>query len=188
MFRNSMMVVLMLVVLVATSILSPASSEAVVLNDLNGRWKLDWDRSESLEPAMKALEVSWLLRKMAGVISIYVTLAVEPPSCEDCDPSLQIKSENPIKNTERVVVLDGVARPFTDPIGNQSMDQFTWHAERGMEMVRNRMLKSGKAARIHERRTVNEDLTMMESIMTVWVDGEQRATVKRILVKVDSEN
>ena len=94
---------------------------------------------------------------------------------------LPIQSENPIKNTQRVVVLDGVARPFTDPIGNQSMDQFTWHAERGMEMVRNRMLKSGKAAKIHERRTVSEDLTMMESIMTVWVDGEQRATVKRIL-------
>ncbi len=155
------------------------------LDRLNGKWKLDWEQSESFAPAMQALEVPWLVRQMAGLISVQITFAVAPGDCDTCDPSLLIESENPIQNTSRTVVLDGVPRPFIDVLGNDSMDRFRWHPEGGMEMVRERILDSGKAAKIHERRTVDEDLVTMVSTMTVWVDGRERTSVRRILMKVD---
>ena len=142
------------------------------LERLSGKWKLDWDQSESFKPAMKALEVPWLIRQMAGIISVQVTIAVAPSECEACRPSLQISSENPVKNTSRIVRLDGVSRPFTDALGNDSMDLFTWDPEDGMEMVRERVLGSGKSARIRERRTVTDDLSKMVSTMTVWVEAK----------------
>ena len=155
------------------------------LDRLSGKWKLDWGQSESFTPALKALEVPWLIRQMAGLVSIKVTIAVEALECDECSRSLQISSENPIKNTSRVVFLDGVSRPFTDVMGNDSMDVFTWDPENGMVMVRERVLDSGKAARIRENRIVNDELTRMVSTMTVWVDGQERASVRRVLVKVD---
>ncbi len=155
------------------------------LDRLNGRWKLDWNQSDSLGPAMKALEVPWLVRQMAGVIAIQIAIEVAPDDCETCSPSLRIRSKNPIKNTSRVVTLDGVARPFTDVMGNDSMDLFSWHPQFGMQMVRERVLNSGKSAKILERRTVTDDLSTMISTMTVWVEGEERASVRRILSKVD---
>ncbi len=176
---------LLLQILVSILVAGAAqAAESSSLERLNGRWKLDWDRSESFEPVMKALEVPWLLRKMAGVVTVHVTFKVAEPTCPGCEPSMQIESENPIKNTNRVVQLDGVARPFTDPIGNESMDQFWWRSDKGVEMVRSRVLKSGKKAKIHEFRTVTEDLRTLVSTMTVWVDGVERASVRRIMSKV----
>ena len=148
-------------------------------------WRLDWSQSDSFGHAMKALEVPWLVRQMAGIVPVQITIEVAPTECVICDPRLHIHSKNPIKDTSRTVQLDGVARPFTDVMGNESMDQFSWDPEQGMEMVRERVLDSGKAAKIQERRTVTEDLSMMVSTMTVWVEGEERAFVRRILVKVD---
>lgn len=169
--------------------LSPSEPEdpdpPKVLDQLSGVWRLDWSQSESFGPAMKALEVPWLVRQMAGVIPVQITIEVAPLDCEICSPSLHIRSKNPIKNTSRVVMLDGIARPFTDVLGNDSMDLFSWHPEFGMEMVRERVLGSGKSAKIRERRTVTEDLSTMISTMTVWVEGEERASVRRILSKVD---
>lgn len=159
--------------------------ESDPLNRLSGKWKLDWDRSESFSSAMKALEVPWLVRKMAGLISVQVTIQVETPECDECRRALHISSENPIKNTSRVVFLDGVSRPFTDVMGNESMDVFTWNPDRGMEMIRERVLDSGKAAKILESRTVTDDLSTMVSTLTVWVEGEERASVRRVLSKVD---
>ena len=161
----------------------PSGSDS--LDRLTGKWKLDWDRSESFAPAMKALEVPWLVRQMAGLVSVQVTIDVEPPDCQACRPSLHISSENPIKNTSRYVHLDGVSRPFTDVMGNESMDLFTWSADDGMEMIRERVLDSGKLAKIYERRSVNDDLTTMVSTMIVWVDGEERASVRRVLLRVE---
>jgi hypothetical protein len=155
------------------------------LDRLGGKWKLDWDRSESFGPAMMALEVPWLVRQMAGLVSIQVTIEVEASECEACSPSLRISSKNPIRNTSRQVFLDGVSRPFTDVMGNESMDVFTWDPARGMEMVRERVLDSGKAARIYESRTVTDDLATMVSTMTVWVEGQEQASVRRILSRVD---
>jgi len=157
------------------------------LERLDGIWKLDWERSESFGPAMKALEVPWLVRQMAGLVSIQVTIEVTEPECEGCSRSLEIESENPIKNTSRHVMLDGVPRPFTDVMGNKSTDVFTWDPDRGMEMMRERILDSGKSARIYESRTVTDDLATMVSTMTVWIDGEERASVRRILSRVDRD-
>jgi hypothetical protein len=173
----------LLLVVQAASAFEPAEPDS--LDRLGGRWKLDWDRSESFGPAMKALEVPWLVRQMAGLVSIQVTIEVDASGCEGCSRSLQISSKNPIRNTSRLVFLDGVSRPFTDVMGNESMDVFTWDPDLGMEMVRERVLNSGKAARIYESRTVTDDLTTMVSTMTVWVEGKEQASVRRILSKVD---
>ncbi|MCP5044911.1 MAG: hypothetical protein GY944_28115 [bacterium] len=50
--------------------------------------------------------------------------------------------------------------------------------------VRGSLLASGKNARIRERRRVEDDLETMISTMTVWVENEQRARVRRVLRKV----
>ena len=154
------------------------------LDRLNGRWKLDWSRSDPVEPLMVALEVPWLIRRLAGVVSVHEVFEVESPECEGCSVRLRIVSENPIRNTTRIVVLDGVPRPAVDPLGNESMDRFRWIPGQGLEMKRERVLKSGKEARIHERRSVDEDLETMVSTMTVWVDGEERASIRRVLVRI----
>ena len=176
-----LVIALMLVCLVAAPTLRAESNSG--LDRLNGRWKLDWSRSDSFAPVMDALEVPWLLKRLAGIISVQMIIEVEYPECEGCSARLRIVSENPIKNTTRVVVLDGVARPAVDPLGNESLDRFVWHPEYGLEMHRERVLKSGKQARIHERRKVGEDIDTMVSTLTVWVDGEERASVRRILIR-----
>ena len=154
------------------------------LDRLNGKWKLDWDQSDPFDSVMKLLETPWLARKLAGVVSVYVTFEVESPECETCEPRLRISQENPIKNTTRVVVLDGEPRPATDPLGNDSIDRFSWHPEHGLEMVRERMLKSGEAARIRERRRVADDPNTMVSLFTVWIDGEERASIRRVMRRI----
>jgi hypothetical protein len=154
------------------------------LERMNGRWQLDWDQSDSFEPVMKLLETPWLMRRLAGIVSVYVTFEVESPECETCEARLRILQENPIKNTTRVVVLDGEPRPAKDPLGNESIDRFKWNPEHGLEMVRERVLKSGKLARIREWRRVADDLNTMVSFMTVWIDGEERASIRRVMRRI----
>ena len=162
----------------------PATQPADV-QSLNGRWKLNWELSESADPMMEALEISWFLRKLAGVVSVQVIYAVEPPECEGCKSRLRITLENPIKKTDRVVLLDGVARPAIDPLGNESLDQFSWDPEHGMQMVRDRSVKSGKSARIVDFRRVGDDLQTLVSNLKVWIDGEERVSVRRVFDRVD---
>ncbi|MCP4035531.1 MAG: hypothetical protein GY733_01230 [bacterium] len=162
-----------------------AADAGLDLERLNGRWKLDWARSDSFEPVMKALEVPWLVRKLAGVVPVHVTLSVASPACDSCDPSLYVEQQNPLRSSSRTIVLDGVARPAKDPLGNDTVDRFTWSSENGMEMVRERVLASGKSARIREQRRVEDDLETMISTVTVWVENEERARVRRVLRKVE---
>ena len=171
-----------LCVLVAGSVQAGQPSD---LERFNGRWKLDWERSEPMEPMMKVLELPWLLRKLAGIVSVYVSYAVEAPECEGCEPRLRIVLENPIKNTTRVVVLDGEPRPATDPLGNTSLDRFSWNPEHGMKMVRERSLKSGRSARLVDRRRVEDDLKTMVATLKVWVDDEERVSVRRVFIRVE---
>lgn len=59
-----------LAVLVA-SLLVPALLHADVPDqNLNGTWRLDWDRSESFKPALKAIEVGWFMRSLARVARV----------------------------------------------------------------------------------------------------------------------
>lgn len=176
-------VVVFLVLLLGLPSMSQADS-ASDLSRLNGRWKLDWDKSESFDPVMDLLEVPWLVQKLSGVVPVYATFEVVPPECETCASTLRIHQENPIKNTTRVVALDGVPAPHVDPLGNESMDRFIWSQDAGLKMVRERILKSGKTARILDLRNVEDDLASMVSMMTVYIDGEERASVRRIMVKV----
>lgn len=182
---NLKILAIMLVALIAWPVGATSADSTVDLLRLNGRWKLDWDRSESFDPVMDLLEVPWLVQRLSGIVPVYATFEVEAPACESCAPSLRIFQENPIKNTTRVVVLDGKPGPFVDPLGNESIDRFTWSSDSGLEMIRERVLKSGKKARILDRRSVEDDLASMISTMTVWIDGEERASIRRVLVKVN---
>jgi hypothetical protein len=83
-----------------------------------------------------------------------------------------------------VVVLDGEPRPAKDPLGNESIDRFTWSPDHGLEMIRERVLKSGKSARIRERRKVADDRKTMVSLFTVWIDGEERASLRRVMRRI----
>lgn len=172
---------------IALWFLSVGASQAgpvTELDRMNGKWQLDWDQSDPFDPVMKLLETPWLARRLAGIVSVYVTFEVESAECETCEPRLRIVQENPIRNTTRVVVLDGEPRPAKDPLGNESVDRFSWNPEHGLEMVRERVLKSGKAARIRERRSVAEDLNTMVSFLTVWIDGEERASIRRVMRRI----
>jgi len=162
-----------------------AADPGLALERLNGVWELDWERSDSFEPVMDVLEVPWLLRRLAGLISVQIAIEVKPPTCETCPPTMHVAQKNPVRNSERTVELDGVARPATDPLGNESLDRFSWSPEIGMEMMRERTLDSGRSARIRERRRVEDDLHTMVSTMTVWIDGVEEASVRRVLRKVE---
>jgi hypothetical protein len=65
------------------------------------------------------------------------------------------------------------------------MDSFIWSEETGLEMIRERVLKSGKKAKIIDVRFVEDDLASMVSVMTVFIDGQERAKVRRVLTRVD---
>ena len=182
-YRN-LILILSICLLVGADGVALASSPGE-LSRLNGRWKLDWDRSESIDPAMDLLEVPWMVKKMSGIVTIHATFEVTPPTCETCAPNLRIDQENTIKNSTRRVILDGEPVAHTDPLGNNSMDSFIWSEETGLKMVRERVLKSGKKAKIIDVRFVEDDLASMVSVMTVFIDGEERAKVRRVLTRVD---
>ncbi len=153
------------------------------LENLSGRWKMDWDRSEPVEPVMKALELPWLVRQLAGVVSLHMSFSIQPPECDVCEDRLQIMSENPIKNTTRIVVLDGVARPAVDPLGNKSLEKYRWGPDGRLEMTRTRVLKSGKKALLREQRKVGDYLDTLVSTMTVWIEDKEVASVRRIMIR-----
>lgn len=157
-----------------------AASAEPELERLEGRWKLDWDHSESFEPVMKALEVPWLLRRLAGVASAHVTLQLQPSDCGDCPSKLLIVEESPVSTTDFVATLDGVSRPGVDPAGNETMDAYRLSGEAGVELLRTRLLSSGRSARIRELRTPGTTSDTLDSVLTVWVDDEQQAKVRRL--------
>jgi hypothetical protein len=166
----------------ATAVNPQAELEA--MRRLAGTWKLNWEQSESQQPAMDALDIPWLIQKMAGLANIQITIEIQPSKSDGGPLRLRIVSENPIRSTSRIAFLDGISRPFTDPLGNQSMDSFSWQPESGLKKVRNLVLKSGKAARIQERWIVSDDLKKIISFETIWIEDKERTSVRRIMLKV----
>lgn len=152
---------------------------------LDGEWKLDWDRSDSFEPAMKALETPWLMRKLAGIARVGLELrAVAPqPDCEECAEKVVVTLSTPISTKQVEVVLDGKPRPGEDPRGRATVDRYTWTTEDGLEMIRELELPSGSQARIVEVRNLGVDPDTLSSRMTVWVDGSERASIKRTFIR-----
>jgi hypothetical protein len=57
--------------------------------------------------------------------------------------------------------------------------------EPGHEMVRGRVLESGKSARIEDRCSVDDGSKRMASMLTAWVEGEERVSIRRVLRTVD---
>jgi hypothetical protein len=172
------------VTLISLSTLAAANSPSGPA-ELDGHWKLDWDRSDSFAPVMKALEVPWLLRKLAGVASVGLELRALPPSadCEDCSQEMMVTLSSPISTNETRVVFDGEPRPGEDPRGRDTIDRYTWSAETGMEMIRELELPSGKQARLQESRVLGESKDTLLSTLRVWIDGAEQASVNRTFMR-----
>lgn len=152
---------------------------------LNGEWKLDWDRSDSFEPVMKALETPWLMRKLAGVarVGLGMRAVAKPTDCEGCTEHVLITLITPISSSEVEAVLDGKPRPGKDPRGRATLDRYTWTSESGLEMLRELELPSGKQARLLEIRNLGADPDTLKSRLTVWIDGTKRASIDRIFIR-----
>lgn len=169
---------------VATSSLAAATTPEGPAR-LDGRWELDWDRSGSFEPAMEALEVSWFLRKLAGVARVGFEMRARPAKREGPTEGILVKQITPLSTSEVVVLLDGVARPGKDPTGRDTLDRYTWTSERGLEMIREFDLPSGAKARVREQRRLGDTPETLESVLTVWTDGVERASVRRVFRRMD---
>jgi hypothetical protein len=152
---------------------------------LDGRWELDWKQSESFEPIMKALEGSWLMRRLAGIARVRLGLRAEPADCEECPEKVLVKLSTPISSNEVWAVLDGVPRPGRDPRGRTTLDSYIWTAERGLEMFREVELPSGRFARLHETRDLADSSDTISSVLVVSIDGVEQASVRRIFRRVD---
>ena len=154
---------------------------------LDGEWKLDWDRSDSFEPAMKALETPWLMRKLAGIARVGLELrAVAPQTdCEECAEKVVVTLSTPISTKQVEVILDGKPRPGEDPRGRATVDRYSWTSEDGMEMIRELELPSGSQARIVEVRNLGVDPDTLSSRLTVWVDGSERASINRTFIRTN---
>lgn len=152
---------------------------------LDGKWKLDWDRSDSFDPAMKALEASWFLRKLAGVarVGLEMRAVAIPSNCDECVERITVTLNTPISNKEVEAILDGEPRPGEDARGRATVDRYTWSSEDGLEMIRELELPSGSQARMVESRDLGEDPDTLSSQLTVWVDGSERASVKRTFIR-----
>ncbi|MCP5068224.1 MAG: hypothetical protein GY946_16805 [bacterium] len=156
------------------------------LGELRGRWKLDREASDSFEPVMKALEVSWWVRQIAGVGSVYLTL--DPASSEDCGKCpvrVSVTEETPVRTTEFEIVLDGVERPGADPAGNTTHDRYTTPQASEVVLERRRILPSGRSMRLREHRSIGADSGIMESTLKVWIEDKLEVTSRRVFNRVE---
>ena len=117
---------------------------------LDGRWRLDWDRSESFASALEAMEVGWFMRQLAGVARVDIAIQSLEAECADCPSRLELTFSSPISNRSEVVFLDGRPRPGKDPQGNDTLDRYRLTDTGGVERVRELELPSGRAARLVE--------------------------------------
>jgi len=177
------------IALTITLLLSTGLATAAETNDgparLDGRWKLDWDRSDSFEPVMKALETPWLMRRLAGIARVRLELRAMAPmaDCSECAEKVMVTLSTPIANQEVEAILDGEPRPGEDLRGRATIDQYRWSSNDGMEMVREFELPSGSHARLLEVRDLGVDPDTMRSRLTVWVDGSERASINRTFIR-----
>jgi hypothetical protein len=177
-------IVLSIVLLLSTPLATAADTPAGPAR-LDGEWKLDWDRSDSFEPVMKALETPWLMRRLAGIARVRVELraVASPTHCEECTENVLVTLSTPISSNEVEVTLDGKPRPGEDPRGRATVDRYTWTSEGGLEMIRELELPSGSQARLVETRNLGVDPDTLLSRLTVWVDGSERASIERTFIR-----
>ncbi len=175
---------LTLALLLSTSLATAADAPAGPAR-LDGEWKLDWDRSDSFEPVMKALETSWLMRRLAGIARVGLELraVASPTGCDACAEKVMVTLSTPISRNSVEVILDGEPRPGEGPRGRATLDRYTWTTGDGLEMIRELELPSGSQARILEIRNLGVDPDTLLSRLTVWVDGSKRASIERTFIR-----
>ena len=171
-----------LLLCVAATAATPSETDA--LADLLGRWRLDRAQSDPFDPVMKAMEVPWLMRRMASLGTIHFSFrATTDASCRNCPRRLVVVEETPVRSAEYTIVLDGVERPGEDPIGNATIDRFSETPEGALVLERRRTLRSGKRARIRDVRTRGGGPDEMLSQLEIWLDGELAVKARRVFVR-----
>ena len=177
--KRTLIAALALITFAGPAALANSDAEA-----LDGSWKLDWERSEPFDPVLEALELGWIMRRLAGVASVEMGLRSLAPACDTCAERVEISFVSPISERTEVVTLDGEQRPGEDPQGNPTIDSYRWDGEAALEMTRERKLPSGKRARIVDSRRMGDDADTLLSQLTIWVEGEQRASVHRVFERI----
>ena len=175
-----------IIALLLSTPLAAAADTSVGPARLDGEWKLDWDRSDSFEPVMTALETPWLLRRLAGIARVGLELraSTAPAGCEECGAErIMVKLSTPISSRKVEVILDGKPRPGEDPRGRATLDRYTWTSEHGLEMIRELELPSGRRARLIEVRNLGTDGDTLVSTLKVWIDGTERSSVQRTFIR-----
>lgn len=85
-----------------------------------GVWILDRDASDPIGPLMKLLDLPWIARKVADVMTPILTITVLG------DGSLRMVNENPIQTTDRKMPADGIEREREAPAGRRVVSSEVW--------------------------------------------------------------
>ena len=175
---------LIMALLLATG-MAGAADTPVGPASLDGKWKLDWDRSDPFEPIMKALETPWLMRRLAGIARVGLELraVAGPEDCGGCAGNMVVTLSTPISTNKVEVTLDGKSRPGKDPRGRATLDQYSWAAGEGLTRTRKLERPSGSQARLVEVRRLGGDSDTLLSQLTVWIDDSQRASIERVFIR-----
>ena len=168
-----------LLLLLASGV-APATAEPD-LDAMGGRWRLDWERSDPSDALMEALEVGWVLRQLAGVATVELTVKPLERACASCPERFEFTVHSPLSDRKSLAILDDEARPGVDPQGTPTVDRYR-RSQNGIERTRVLTLPSGKAATLVENRAVVG--ATLQSNLAVSIDGAERTRVKRVFTRV----
>jgi hypothetical protein len=184
--------------------------------DLTGVWKVDNDRSESLEPLLKAMGVPWMLRGMASRVDVTSTLTMPQKEKGPLGraTSLTITDSSSYGDATQELSLDGVQRdeigfdgkpmqrtvslvlPWEEgAVADGSTPAWLVAAKAranfdgmgtGAPVVRTKVVLEGGAINIDERRLLEPGLL---ELRTTFVKGsEQPVTVRRLLYRLEEKD
>ena len=95
-----------------------------------GTWLLDREASDSVEPMLVAMRAPWIARKAAAVMTPTMTITALEHG------GLRVVNDNPIRQTDEEIFVDGVARERRDALDRKVVRSAAW-SEAGQLVVRN---------------------------------------------------
>ena len=152
---------------------TPAAATAWV-----GKWRLDRDRSDPDESLLIALDVSWMVRKIAAAFT--PTFAVTAS-----DGGVGFATKTPLGSRVDRFHGDGVERDGEDLLGRSYRESSRWTPEG--HLVVNRALKlDDRTTDIEIVWSVNG--ATLVSITTVEVEADSRLRVRRVFDRVTGDD
>ena len=164
---------------VLLSVPTPGASDpeaALQPADLAGRWRLDWERSPSMEPFLEAIEVPWPIRQLAGRASVELRIVAR-------DGALVQVVQHAIGREERTLWLDGVVRRERGVLGRDQEARHRWTPQ-GLVTVSEMTLPSGRIAALRSDLSLTDDGRLL-SICRVEVPGRVPVVARRVFRRTD---